>query len=218
MDGKRFDAFAVLFARTVSRRAGAKALAAGAAAALLSRPHGAAAAPCRTDRECGGGGKLCCSGRCVQTASDPSNCGRCNRICTEEEVCLNGDCVSNCPGRQVRCGRERECVDTRSDTSHCGRCGNDCDRRERHETCVRGTCTCEGERCAGGRCCPRGYACVEGGCCPVSAPQLCGNGRCCPDGATCCRDETCCPNGGTCCRGGGCCPAGQSCTLTGRCR
>ncbi len=49
-----------------------------------------------------------CGGRCVNTASDSSNCGACNRTCPDLQFCSNGACVdlqcsanADCPANTV---------------------------------------------------------------------------------------------------------------------
>ncbi|MBN1773233.1 MAG: hypothetical protein JXB32_18370 [Deltaproteobacteria bacterium] len=41
---------------------------------------------------CGPGEELC-EGVCVDTRTDPANCGGCGGTCTSEQVCLDGSCV-----------------------------------------------------------------------------------------------------------------------------
>jgi hypothetical protein len=47
-----------------------------------------------------------CSGTCVDTQTDPLNCGSCGHDCDDEEVCRNGNCVE--PGCTV-CDDEDRC-------------------------------------------------------------------------------------------------------------
>ena len=235
MEDDRFDDWTRALATSRTRRRFGAALAAGAVAALLGRPAGAAAARCRTDRQCSVNFPKCCGGRCRDTSADPQNCGQCNRICDEDEVCRNGECRSTCPGRQVRCGRRRECVDLQTDPSNCGRCGREC---LLNETCERGECTCSGQRCPGPDgspkccpdgatccgtstgCCPREGVCVNNGrsCCPRTHPQWCdSSGACCQQTDTCCGTQ-CCPSGATCFNNSLCCPDGsRPCRIGGGC-
>lgn len=48
---------------------------------------------CIPNNECCGGcgNKVCCDGICADLATDPSNCGACNRQCSRD-VCVNGAC------------------------------------------------------------------------------------------------------------------------------
>ncbi len=40
------------------------------------------------------GAQTQCSGKCVDTATDPQNCGTCGKTCGMKEACSNGSCVS----------------------------------------------------------------------------------------------------------------------------
>lgn len=40
------------------------------------------------------GAQTQCSGKCVDTATDPQNCGSCGKTCGMKEACNNGSCVS----------------------------------------------------------------------------------------------------------------------------
>ncbi len=226
MDDDRFDSWTRTLAKARTRRRFGMTLAGGALAALLGRPEGAAAATCRTDRQCRGAFEKCCSRRCIDTSTDRQNCGRCNRVCDEDEVCRNGDCSSTCPGRQVRCGRRRECTNPATDPQNCGRCGKEC---LLNETCERGACKCSGARCTEGPvgpqccangasccprfgtgCCPQEGVCVNDGrsCCPRTHPQWCDSvGACCRATDTCCGTQ-CCPDGARCWDNRSCCPDG----------
>ena len=133
-----------------------------------------------------------CDGFCVDTGSDPNNCGGCGKVCAADKVCANGHCI--CPAGTAECGGA--CVDLRGDELNCGGCGKVCAR---------------GKECAGGACvCPQGTtecnrACVDpatfqsdvancGGCghvCPAPphARPTCANGACdfvCDEGLTRC--------------------------------
>ena len=68
----------------------------------------------------GGKNSTCCNNKCVDLATDSSNCGACKR---------------NCKFRQVCCGGE--CVDIAFDKRHCGACNHRCNPGE---NCVYGMC------------------------------------------------------------------------------
>ena len=111
MDGKRFDTIAVLFAHTVSRRTGVKALAGGALGALLgARAAPDAAAACKALQAiCSTAGECCQDGgatSCDSTARGSGieqRCGsaiftRCCRpvggVCASEcDCCDTVDCI-----------------------------------------------------------------------------------------------------------------------------
>lgn len=78
------------------------------------------------------GGRESCGGGCVDTNTDPQNCGDCGEICAVNEVCSNGDC--------------REfAVAVGCDTCPCDACGGDncCaypGGAPGHNICVDGDC------------------------------------------------------------------------------
>jgi len=50
---------------------------------------------CMSDDRCGGGAMKCCNMTCVDTASDPGNCGACGKACSapnEQASCGGGQC------------------------------------------------------------------------------------------------------------------------------
>lgn len=145
--------------------------------------------------------KQCCKDTCVDTQSDPYNCGSCGLQCKPGERCDKGECKLSCPTTAPKCGPpEKEtccalsccndaCIDIQNDRNHCGACGRQCP---------------SGFRCSGGQCILS---------CPASAPQ-CGA----PGQETCCA-LNCCNNAcvdtlndplhcGGC---GNICPSGQVC-------
>jgi hypothetical protein len=69
---------------------------------------GSCAAPgaiCCDGATCQGGfcrcpaGRTACGGRCVDTTTDPRNCGGCGEVCAEGQACVDGAC-SGCPAGQ----------------------------------------------------------------------------------------------------------------------
>ncbi len=111
-----------------------------------------------------------CDGQCVDTNSDPSNCGACSRVCEVGTVCSDGLCQTSCTAGLVACGGA--CVDLSTNDTHCGQCGTACGEGFR---CSAGGCTCQGSICHG--------ACTDfnddpsncGGCgygCPSGDPSL----------------------------------------------
>lgn len=133
--------------------------------------------------------------RCVDTSSDPYNCGGCGAgpgaltgvTCGLQEACVAGVCQPlACPSGQVAC--EHACVDPNTDPAHCGECFNFCYEQDQ---CLSGICT--PLSCGTG-----GIAC-EHQCLPESDQYCGGCYSSCYDGRTC-QDGTCvCPSGLTEC-------------------
>lgn len=59
---------------------------------------------------------------CLDTSSDPENCGTCGHHCVTGATCTAGACA--CPMGQTVCGSG--CVDTRWNSANCGACGMAC--------------------------------------------------------------------------------------------
>lgn len=77
-----------------------------------------------------------CNGACVNTRSDPANCGTCGVPCATGQSCRLGMCSSMmCPAVMQTCAAVM--VNTQTDDANCGFCGRVC-----------GT----GETCSGGNC------------------------------------------------------------------
>lgn len=129
MDGQRFDNLSRKLASGVSRRAALKTvlgstaaglLAVGArdrAAAVLCRQPGVLCAKdahccsgiCDPDTNrcaCPEGGTLC-GRQCVDTSTDPANCGGCGAVCpgipNGQGTCAGGDCGVTCNDDFARC-------------------------------------------------------------------------------------------------------------------
>ena len=69
----------------------------------------------------GSPGPDCCTNKCVNLATDESNCGRCGKKCGYRKMCCEGKCVNPMTNEQ-----------------HCGKCGNKCDKGS---SCVYGMCS-----------------------------------------------------------------------------
>jgi collagen type VII alpha len=69
----------------------------------------------------------CCGGACIDTTSDPNNCGACGSAC--------GETTSTC------C--DSACSDTTSDPNNCGGCGNVCTTTDPNAS----GSTCDGSEC-----------------------------------------------------------------------
>lgn len=64
-----------------------------------------------------------CGGKCVDTASDPMNCGACGNGCPPGASCESGSC--KCPGATATiCGDT--CVELAEDPRHCNSCTKGC--------------------------------------------------------------------------------------------
>jgi hypothetical protein len=103
---------------------------------------------------CLGTASTCCSNMCVDTTSDPNNCGACGTPCGTESCCSSS------------------CVDTMgSDVNNCGGCGVTC-----AGTCTMGVCQMSTGSCTEdlGSCshsvCVAGSALVDG--CDVSEDDI----------------------------------------------
>ncbi|CAG8518472.1 7011_t:CDS:2 [Cetraspora pellucida] len=70
-------------------------------------------------RDCADG-QTCCNKKCIDTDSDPKNCGSCNNACAVGQTCCSG-----------------KCIDTNTDAAHCGSCNNTCIVGQ---TCQTGKC------------------------------------------------------------------------------
>lgn len=76
--------------------------------------------------------------QCVDTQTDPYNCGGCSNVCYQGEQCVQGQCApAACQTNEVRCNGS--CTDVGSDAFNCGGCGVVCDVRA-GELCGAGSC------------------------------------------------------------------------------
>lgn len=74
-----------------------------------------------------------CAGLCVDTASDPQNCGTCGNSCGPGGTCVATGCL--CATGATLCGAR--CADVTRDHESCGACGHACAANER---CVMSAC------------------------------------------------------------------------------
>jgi hypothetical protein len=91
---------------------------------------------------------LCNGTKCVDTASDPNNCGGCGAVCSTNhaaETCTGSRCaVSSCTAGYADCDQlaSTGCeVDTTSDINHCGSCAGACSTSHATEVCTGSSCT-----------------------------------------------------------------------------
>lgn len=174
-----------------------------------------------------GAGVAMCSSQCIDSSSDPRNCGGCGVQCATGASCQEGQCT--CPFGTVQCGGVCRTSDYFESNQNCGTCGNACGGGS---ACNGGECVCPGgDTFCSGAC--RGDAYFEssssncgtcGNTCTILG-EACEDGVCgCPDGDGVCGGQcvslrtntncgTCgnaCTNLGEVCEGGGCeCPTGQ---------
>ncbi len=80
---------------------------------------------------CGDGGQQICAALCVDTRTDPNNCGGCQQHCSTGLTCSNGACV--CGGDLNACGSQ--CVNFQNDPDNCGYCQHSC------QSSVAGACS-----------------------------------------------------------------------------
>ena len=180
---------------------------------------------------CSGGDTLC-TGYCVNTNTDPSDCGACATVCPSQQACVNGACVPGgvgtpctsgsscasgfcvggvctaCASGQTSCSNV--CVNTQNNLSNCGACGNACPNGQ---TCTSGTCATIQQ--------PAGSACSANNQCLSSICGVNGTGNCCASacitggtcGATSCSGTGACvyPSNLTACTGGGTCNGAGAC-------
>jgi hypothetical protein len=166
MDPAKFDEFTKELVTPSSRRQALKTLAASAFGGMLAF-SGLDRVFAKTGH-CPPGLKLC-QGKCVNTRTDPKNCGVCGTVCVSG-LCVNGLC---CPPGTITCNNS--CCDG---------------------TCLNGTTCCPTGQTCGTTCCPAGQVCLNGTtCCPTK--QACGT-TCCPAGMIC-QNRQCvvppCPSG-----------------------
>jgi len=99
-------------------------------------PDNAAVCPnpgeyCQSPKVCACKPENVCEGTCVDTQTDPYNCGACGKTCTFGG-CVAGAC--SCGSGETLCGVQ--CVDTSSSLANCGACGKSCNGAP----CEKGAC------------------------------------------------------------------------------
>src|SRR6266851_2008797 len=141
MDPTKFDELTKSLATPTSRRQAIKTLAASAFGSILAF-SGLDRVFARTGH-CPPGLTLC-HGKCVNTKTDPKNCGVCGTACVSG-LCVNGLC---CPPGAINC--KNSCCDG---------------------TCLNGNTCCPTSRVCGSICCPAGMICQGGMCVTPTCPD-----------------------------------------------
>jgi hypothetical protein len=97
-----------------------------------------------TNGDCDAGsctaGQVQCGAACVDTSTDPSNCGGCGTKCSAGQVCNAGSCgPSSCSNGETSCPADggAKCTNTKTDSANCGTCGKTCPLGA---SCQNGTC------------------------------------------------------------------------------
>lgn len=151
-----------------------------------------------------------CDDVCVDTLTDPLNCGGCGTECTGGQVCRSGRCA--CSEGQDICGDT--CVDLNTSFDHCGECDAGC---VVGQACSLGSCECpEGEEVCGESCVDTQSSDDHCGVCDnaCTGGQQCDVGACeCPTGQELCGD-TCIDTQSDTLNCGGCdieCSLGDAC-------
>ena len=101
-------------------------------------------------------GLTMCQASCVNTNSNPANCGGCGKACATGQVCDNGMCSSSCSAGAMVCGAS--CAMVATDAAHCGNCTTSC---RTDQACSAGACVCpQGTSLCNGVC---AASCTSGG-------------------------------------------------------
>lgn len=167
MDRAAVDRLISSLGRTWSRRGVGQVV---VATLGLGGLHAPATQAGRRKKKCKGG-KLKCSGRCIDPQTDFDNCGTCGNVCGQGQTCTDGICTGgpaqDCTGQPdlTDCGGGRQCS------------GGVC--------ATAPTCGTFPDQCASALdCC--GNVCDANEFCLLSAPgNPCRTTESCSDGATC---------------------------------
>jgi hypothetical protein len=112
---------------------------------------------------------------CVDTQTDPSNCGACGSSCPSGIACAQGVC--RCPSGTAAC--DGECVDLESNPAHCGECTNAC---VTDQVCLEGMCAgdCGTLTNCDGACISTMTSPIHCGGCGISCSydEICSEGTC----------------------------------------
>lgn len=109
-----------------------------------------------------------CNNSCIDLKTDPNHCGSCEKNCSDQKTCQNGECKCKTP--LILC--QDECTDILIDPNHCGICGTQCSSIE---VCADGVCAC-----------PKGTIFCNGECITLDTKEHCG--KC---NHNCQEDEVC---------------------------
>lgn len=155
------------------------------------------------------GSNTICSGQCVDTNSDPSNCGGCNVACSAGQSCNNGVCQTNqgssCQS-SADCGGG-PCVDGVCCSSACN---STCEACTQSKTGLpNGTCAPVVAHTDPDNECGPSASCSGAGSCALVDGSVCFSGLDCLSGS--CNNNVCSPGGVDC--GGA--SLTQSCTVDG---
>lgn len=220
-----FDRLARATAAPHSRRSALRYFTTAVGAAVLHSLASSSASAANGRLPCEPGLELC-AGICVDTLSDPGNCGRCGNLVAR---CSNGQSTTAPPVRIAPLVEPLGPLVTISLTSVteisapgiCMPSGFVCFD---NQACCQSGCTdltSDNNNCGVcGTACTPDQSCVTGSCCPsaqvcllLSGPVCCSAGAscsalgCCPSGQAVC-GGVCCGPGRSCC-GGACCDSGQ---------